>query len=241
MEFLTDPHLWLALLTLTTLEIVLGVDNLVFIAIAVGRLPEARRSRARRIGLVLACATRILLLVTLAHLARLNDDSAGLFDLFGETISVRDLILIGGGVFLLIKGAMEIRDAIRGDNDSGEKSTLPASFGMVITQIALIDIVFSLDSVITAVGMVNNIPVMVAAILIAVAVMIFAADPVGEFIDRHPTIRMLALAFIVLIGIMLIGEGFEVHIRRSYIYVAMAFAGCIEVLNLMAKRKGGQP
>lgn len=236
MEFLSDPQLWIALLTLTTLEIVLGVDNLVFIAIAVGRLPDHRRSGARRIGLVLACVTRIALLVTLAHLARLNDESAGLFDLFGETISIRDLILLGGGIFLLIKGAMEIRDAIRGGNGPDKASLVPASFGLVITQIALIDIVFSLDSVITAVGMVNNIPVMVAAILIAVAVMIFAANPVGEFIDRHPTIRMLALAFIVLIGIMLMFEGFEVHIRRSYIYVAMAFAACIEVLNLLAKR-----
>ncbi len=214
MEFFTDPQLWLALLTLTALEIVLGVDNLVFIAIAVGRLPEARRSRARRVGLIFACATRIALLVTLAHLARLNDESAGLFKLFGEIISVRDLILIGGGIFLLVKGAMEIHDAIVHKEGLELKPLKTASFSFVIAQIAVIDIVFSLDSVITAVGMINNIPVMVTAILIAVAVMIFAADITGEFIDRHPTIRMLALAFIVLIGIMLIAEGFEVHFRR---------------------------
>jgi predicted tellurium resistance membrane protein TerC len=241
LEFLAEPQLWIALLTLSTLEIVLGVDNLVVIAIAVGRLPEHRRSRARRIGLVLACGTRIALLVTLAHLARLDDETSGLFHLFGELISVRDLILLGGGIFLLIKGAMEIRDTIRGHNITKEAELAPASFGLVITQIALIDIVFSLDSVITAVGMVDNIPVMVAAIMLAVAVMIFAADPVGEFIDDHPTIRMLALAFIVLIGVMLVAEGFEIHIPRGYIYVAMAFAAIVEVLNLLARRKGNVP
>ncbi|MGA9341607.1 MAG: TerC family protein [Rhodanobacteraceae bacterium] len=237
MEFFTEPRLWVALLTLSTLEIVLGVDNLVFISIAVGRLPEARRSRARRFGLSLACLTRILLLVTLAELSRMGDEGGGLFEFFGQRISIRDLVLIGGGIFLLVKGTMEIIDALNGGNDEHEGMRAPARFGLVIAQIAIIDIVFSLDSVITAVGMVNNIPVMVAAIVLAVAVMIFAADPVGNFIDRHESIRMLALAFIILIGAVLVCEGFQIHIPRGYIYFAMAFAVAIESLNLLVKRR----
>ncbi|MGA8277211.1 MAG: TerC family protein [Rhodanobacteraceae bacterium] len=236
MELLTSPELWVALLALSTLEIVLGVDNLVFISVAVGRLPKPRRSRARRFGLALACVTRIALLVTLAELARLGDVSGGLFDLFHQRISIRDLVLIGGGIFLLVKGAMEIVDAVRGGGIEADVTRAPARFGIVIAQIAIIDIVFSLDSVITAVGMVNNIPVMVAAIVLAVMVMIFVADPVGNFIDSHPTIRMLALAFIILIGVVLLGEGFEFHIRRGYIYFAMAFAVAIESLNMLARR-----
>ncbi|MGA9423157.1 MAG: TerC family protein [Rhodanobacteraceae bacterium] len=235
MELLTSPELWVALLALSTLEIVLGVDNLVFISIAVGRLPQARRSRARRFGLALACITRIALLVTLAELARLGDQSGGLFDLFHQRISIRDLVLIGGGIFLLVKGAMEIVDAVRGGDPETDSVSAPARFAVVIAQIAIIDIVFSLDSVITAVGMVNNIPVMVTAIVLAVMIMIFVADPVGNFIDRHPTIRMLALAFIVLIGVVLLGEGFELHIRRGYIYFAMGFAVAIESLNMLAR------
>jgi predicted tellurium resistance membrane protein TerC len=237
LEFLTDPQLWIALLTLSTLEIVLGVDNLVFISIAVGRLPEHRRSRARRFGLSLACITRIMLLVTLAELARMGDESGGLFQFFGQRISIRDLVLIGGGIFLLVKGTMEIIDAVNGGEVTPEGGRAPASFGMVIAQIAVIDIVFSLDSVITAVGMVNNIPVMVAAIVLAVAVMIFAANPVGRFIDQHATIRMLALAFIILIGAVLVCEGFQTHIPRGYIYFAMAFSAIVESLNLLAKRR----
>lgn len=237
MDFLTNLQLWVALLTLSTLEIVLGVDNLVFISIAVGRLPAERRSRARRFGLALACLTRIALLVALAHLARLDDTHAQLFSLFGQIISVRDLILIGGGVFLLIKGVMEIRDAIFSENETPVGSATEAGFFWVIAQIALIDIVFSLDSVITAVGMVRNIPVMVAAIVLAVIVMLFASDPVGNFIDRNPTIRMLALAFIVLVGVVLIGEGLNIHIPRAYIYFAMAFSAAVEVLNLAEKRQ----
>ncbi|HET6546120.1 MAG TPA: TerC family protein [Rhodanobacteraceae bacterium] len=236
LEFFTDPELWIALLALSTLEIVLGVDNLVFISIAVGRLPEERRSRARRFGLALACLTRILLLVTLAELARMGDESGGLFEFFGQPISIRDLVLIGGGIFLLVKGAMEIIDAVGGGEVAIDATRAPARFGMVIAQIAIIDIVFSLDSVITAVGMVNNIPVMVAAIVLAVLVMIFVANPVGRFIDDHPTIRMLALAFIILIGVVLIGEGFQIDIPRGYVYFAMAFSVAIESLNLLARR-----
>jgi len=229
----------IALLTLSGLEIVLGVDNLVFISIAVGRLPREQHSRARRIGLAMACLTRIALLVVLAHLARLDDTHMRLFTLFGQVISVRDLIMIGGGIFLIVKGAMEIYDAIFGETREKTLSAA-ATFALVIAQIALIDIVFSLDSVITAVGMVRNIPVMVAAIVLAVAVMLFASDPVGEFIDNNPTIRMLALAFIMLVGVMLICEGIDVHVPRAYLYFAMAFSAIVEVLNLVAKKQRQQ-
>ncbi|HSN00781.1 MAG TPA: TerC family protein [Rudaea sp.] len=234
---LFQGELLVALLTLSTLEIVLGVDNLVFISIAVGRLPEARRSLARKLGLSFACLTRIALLVVLAHLARMDDTHAPLFQVGHQVISVRDLIMTGGGVFLLVKGAMEIHEAIFGVAKPPPANAAMAAFVWVIVQIALIDIVFSLDSVITAVGMVRNIPVMVAAIILAVLVMIFAADPVGEFIDNNPTIRMLALAFIMMIGVMLVGEGFAIHIPRGYIYFAMAFSAVVEVLNLVAKRQ----
>jgi predicted tellurium resistance membrane protein TerC len=238
MDLLTGEML-IALVTLSTLEIVLGVDNLVFISIAVGRLPPERRSSARRFGLALACLTRIALLVVLAHLARLDDTHSRLFSLFGQIISIRDLIMIGGGLFLLVKGALEMYDAVY---DVGAKppptaNAAAAAFVWIIVQIALIDIVFSLDSVITAVGMVRNIPVMVAAIVLAVLVMLFASDLVGNFIDNNPTIRMLALAFIMLIGVMLIGEGVAVHIPRAYIYFAMAFSTVVEALNLAAKRQ----
>jgi len=239
-DFLSDPQAWIALLTLSTLEIVLGVDNLVFISIAVGRLPHERRSNARRIGLAFACITRILLLLSLAHLARMDDRSSSLFHLFGQVISIRDLVLIGGGIFLVVKGIMEILDSIGEESPEVEGKTAFASFGFVIAQIALIDIVFSLDSVITAVGMVNILPVMVAAIILAVLVMIFVADPIGEFIDRNPTIKMLALAFIILVGVALICDGLGVHIARGYLYFAMAFSAAVESLNLLARRRRRQ-
>jgi predicted tellurium resistance membrane protein TerC len=232
---LLQGELLIALLSLSTLEIVLGVDNLVFISIAVGRLPEARRSLARKLGLSFACLTRIALLVVLAHLARMDDTHAPLFHVGGQVISIRDLIMTGGGVFLLVKGTTEIHDAIYSPARPAPTHAAAAAFTWVIVQIALIDIVFSLDSVITAVGMVRNIPVMVAAIVLAVLVMLFASDPVGNFIDRNPTIRMLALAFILLIGAMLIGEGFAILIPRAYIYFAMAFSALVETLNLAAK------
>jgi predicted tellurium resistance membrane protein TerC len=234
---MTSLELLIALLTLSTLEIVLGVDNLVFISLAVGRLPQELRPKARRFGLALACVTRIALLVVLAKMARLDDAHLALFTAWGKIISLRDVIMIGGGVFLLIKGAMEIRDAIFADPREPDADSTAAKFLLVIVQIAIIDIVFSLDSVITAVGMVRNIPVMVAAIVLAVMVMIFASNPVGEFIDRNPTIRMLALAFIMMIGVVLIGEGVDIHIPRGYIYFAMAFSAVVEALNLRAKRE----
>ncbi|HVF33843.1 MAG TPA: TerC family protein [Candidatus Saccharimonadia bacterium] len=229
-----DTEIWVALLTLTTLEIVLGVDNLVFISIAVSRLPPERRSTARRFGLALACITRILLLLTLAYLAQME---TALFTLWNNELSIRDLVLIAGGLFLLIKGTMEIHEAVEGTEDERAERQVASSFGMVIAQIAVIDIVFSLDSVITAVGMVDNRWVMVAAILIAVIVMLVASDPIGEFIDRHPTIKMLALSFLILVGVALIADGLEFHIPRAYLYFAMAFSAGVEALNMIARRR----
>ena len=231
-----DAELWIALFTLSTLEIVLGVDNLVFISIAVSRLPAEQRALARKLGLAFACLTRIALLVTLAYFARMDDKHMPLFTMFGKVISVRDLILGGGGVFLVVKGIMEIADAIRGKHVEVVAGAVAAGFAWVIAQIAIIDIVFSIDSVITAVGMVRNVPVMIAAIILAVAVMLFASTPVGNFIDNNPAIRMLALAFIVLIGVVLIAECFDVHIPRAYIYGSMAFSAIVEVLNLWAAK-----
>jgi predicted tellurium resistance membrane protein TerC len=235
LAWIADPQVWIALVTLSTLEIVLGVDNLVFISLSVGKLPLAQRSRARRFGIALACVSRIGLLLSLAYLARMQTD---LFTLFGMGVSIRDLVLLLGGVFLVVKGAMEIRDLVLGGNQTGDSNARPPSALLaVILQIAVIDIVFSLDSVITAVGMVSQIPVMVAAIVLAVVLMLFAADPLGEIIDRNPTIKMLALAFIVLVGVVLIADGFEFHIPRGYVYAAMGFSALVESLNLWVKRR----
>jgi predicted tellurium resistance membrane protein TerC len=235
-EFLADPNVWLTLVTLSALEIVLGIDNLVFISIAVSKLPEHQRDTARKFGIAVACITRIALLVSLAFLARMQND---LFALFGMGFSVRDLVLILGGIFLLVKGTMEIRELISGGHDQDPNTTKTSGvFAMVILQIAIIDIVFSLDSVITAVGMAQHIPVMVAAILLAVAVMLLAANPLGHFIDANPTVKMLALAFIVLIGAVLILDGFEVHVPKPYIYFAMGFSVLVEWLNLLMRRRG---
>ncbi len=237
-EFLADPNVWLTLVTLSALEIVLGIDNLVFISIAVGKLPEHQRDVARKFGIAVACITRVALLISLAFLARMQHD---LFSVFGMGISVRDLVLILGGIFLLVKGIMEIRELITGGHDEDPNTTRTSGvFAMVILQIAVIDIVFSLDSVITAVGMAQHIPVMVAAILLAVAVMLLAANPLGRFIDANPTIKMLALAFIVLIGVVLILDGVEVHVPKPYIYFAMGFSVLVEWLNLLMRRRGAQ-
>ncbi|WP_123771239.1 TerC family protein [Vulcaniibacterium tengchongense] len=233
-EMLTDPQVWITLVTLSAIEIVLGIDNLVFISIAVSKLPYAQREKARKFGIAVACITRIALLLTLAWLAGLTSD---LFRLFGQGISVRDLVLIVGGAFLVVKGSMEIKDLIAGEAESEDVHAKPAaSFLAVIAQIAVIDIVFSLDSVIAAVGMANHTPVMVAAILLAVGVMLLAARPLGHFIDTNPTIKMLALAFIVLVGAYLIADGFELHIPKGYIYGAMGFSAAVECLNLWARR-----
>lgn len=235
LSFLASPDAWLTLVTLSALEIVLGIDNLVFISIAVGRLPEHRRPVARKIGIAVACITRILLLVMLAFLARMERD---LFVLFGMGISIRDLVLILGGVFLVVKGTLEIRDLISGGEDEDPRTTKASQvFWVVIAQIAVIDIVFSLDSVITAVGMAQHIPIMVFAILLAVAIMLLAANPLGKFIDENPTVKMLALAFILLIGGVLILDGFGVHVPKPYIYFAMGFSVLVEWLNLLMRRK----
>lgn len=235
LEMLSDPQVWILLLTLSTIEVVLGIDNLVFISIAVSKLPPERREFARKFGIAVACITRILLLLTLAWLASLTAD---LFVVLGQGISVRDLVLILGGVFLLVKGMLEIRELVGGADEDGSPAAKAAvSFGGVIAQIAVIDIVFSLDSVIAAVGMAGEyVPVMVAAILVAVSVMLLAARPLGQFIDANPTVKMLALTFIVLIGAYLLLEGFDVHIAKGYIYGSMGFAVLVEVLNLWAKR-----
>jgi predicted tellurium resistance membrane protein TerC len=239
MDWLFSTELWVALLTLATLEIVLGIDNLVFISIAVSKLPPEQRPKARKFGLMLACVTRILLLLSLAFLAQMQTN---LFSLFGQDFSVRDLVLIAGGLFLLVKGTMEIHDSVEGRDDEEDISTKPSAvFGYVIAQIAIIDIVFSLDSVITAVGMVDNRWVMVAAIIIAVAVMLFAANPIGDFIDKHPTVKMLALTFIILVGVALVADGFEYHIERKLLYFAMGFSAAVETLNILSKRKKGRP
>lgn len=233
MEFIYDPQAWLALVTLTALEIVLGIDNIVFISIVVGRLPEARRQRARVIGLALAMGTRILLLVSLFWIMRLT---APLFEVLGAEISGRDLILIGGGLFLLWKSTMEIHQALEGPEERAAGHAA-AGFAAVLVQIALLDIVFSLDSVITAVGMAQHLEVMILAIVIAVGVMMFAAAPIGRFVDGHPTIKMLALSFLVLIGVALIAEGLDLHIPKGYIYFAMGYAVIVEMLNLRLRRR----
>lgn len=238
MELLAGSELWIALLTLATLEIVLGVDNLVFLSIAVSRLPPEQRPRARRLGLVFACLTRILLLLSLAWLARMD---ATAFSAFGRDFSIRDVVLVAGGLFLLVKGTMEIHDSVEGRGEAEDIHARPSAvFALVIAQIAVIDIVFSLDSVITAVGMVDHVPVMVAAILLAVAVMILASNPIGDFIERHPTVKMLALSFLILVGMALVADGFGYHIPRGYLYFAMAFSGAVEALNLLARRRRGQ-
>jgi predicted tellurium resistance membrane protein TerC len=234
MELLFSPEAWVALATLTFLEIVLGVDNIIFISILVSRLPPQKRQQARLMGLGLAMFTRIALLVSLAWMMRLTEP---LFTMFGQEVSGRDIILLGGGLFLLVKAVMEIHSSLEGEGDDEMKMPRHAGFIATLIQIAIIDIVFSLDSVITAVGMANQIPVMVLAIVIAVGIMMFAAKPIGEFVDRHPTVKMLALSFLILVGISLIGEGFGMHIPKGYIYFAMAFSVAVEMLNIRLRRK----
>jgi predicted tellurium resistance membrane protein TerC len=228
MEWLADPQAWIALATLTALEIVLGIDNIIFISILVGRLPQAQRNKARRLGLALAMIMRIALLLSLAWIMTLTRP---LFSALGEEISGRDLILLGGGLFLLWKSVHEIHGALEGEEDE-HAAPAQATFASVLAQIAIIDIVFSLDSVITAVGMAEHLAVMIIAIVLAVAVMMYAARPIGEFVDRHPTIKMLALSFLILVGFALVGEGLDFHVPKGYIYFAMAFSVAVELLNL---------
>ena len=233
MEILSDPQVWLAFVTLTALEIVLGIDNIIFISILVGRLPKAAQARGRTIGLALAMMTRILLLLSITWVMGL---SAELLAIGGRGISGRDLILIGGGLFLLAKSTLEIHSGLEGEEEHREGKGR-ATFTSVILQIAIIDIVFSLDSVITAVGMVEHVEVMIAAVVVAVVVMMFLAGPIGDFVDRHPTIKMLALSFLILIGMALVGEGFGFHIPKGYIYFAMAFSVAVEMLNIRVRKR----
>jgi predicted tellurium resistance membrane protein TerC len=233
MSWITTPEAWLGLLTLTVLEIVLGIDNIIFISILAGKLPAQEQGRARRLGLAGAMVTRIALLAALAWIIRLT---APLFDLLGHPFSGRDLILLAGGLFLIAKSTREIHEGL--ESDAGHASTkVRAKFAAVVGQIVLLDIVFSLDSVITAVGMARHLPVMIAAVVIAVGVMMFAAEPISVFVHRHPTIRMLALSFLLLIGVSLIADGLGQHFPKGYIYFAMGFSVFVEMLNLRMRAR----
>jgi predicted tellurium resistance membrane protein TerC len=232
-EWLTDPTILASLVALTAMEIVLGIDNVVFISVIVSRLPEPQATRARQIGLALALGFRILFLFTLFWLTRLTEP---VFTVLGEDVSWRDLVLLGGGLFLLVKATQEIHRDVEGDHEGGIAGKMVAGFGLIVAQIALIDVVFSVDSIITAIGMADHISVMVVAVILAIVVMYFASGPVSGFIERHPTTRMLALAFLLIIGIALIADGVGFHIPRGYLYVAMAFSAGVEVLNVVASR-----
>jgi predicted tellurium resistance membrane protein TerC len=229
--FLTADGL-IALLTLTFLEVILGVDNVIFISILAGKLPEHQQARARRLGLAAAMITRILLLMSLAWIIRLR---VPLFSLFDHPFSGRDLILLSGGLFLLAKATLEIHERLEGDEGRGSARIFP-SFAAVIIQIMVLDVVFSLDSVITAVGMADDIAIMVAAVVVAVAIMMASSGGISEFVNRHPTVKVLALAFLLLIGVSLVGDGFGMHIPKGYIYFAMGFSVFVEVINLRVRK-----
>ncbi len=238
MDWITNPEIWIGFATLTALEIVLGIDNLIFISILAGKLPAHQQRKARQLGLSLALLSRIALLFSIAWIVGLTEP---LFASFGQQISGRDLILIGGGLFLLAKSTREIHDKLEGEEGHADKRVLP-SFGSVIVQILLLDMVFSLDSVITAVGMVREIGVMVAAVIIAVVIMLLSAEKISGFVNRHPTVKILALSFLLLIGTSLIVEGLHAHIPKGYIYFAMGFSVFVEMLNLRVRaRKVGAP
>ncbi|MBC8268075.1 MAG: TerC family protein [Rhodospirillaceae bacterium] len=231
-ELLTDPHAWISLLTLTVMEIVLGIDNLIFIAVLVDRLPPEQRDQGRRIGIILALVTRLMLLSVLSWVIGLTEP---LFTIFDHAVSLRDVILIGGGLFLLTKATREIHESIEGDEEAGPEKGKHAAFGAVIVQIALLDIIFSIDSVITAVGMVDELIIMSTAVILAVIVMLIASGPVADFVSRHPTIKMLAFSFLLLIGTTLIADGAGFHFPKGYLYAAMAFSAFVEFLNTLAR------
>ena len=237
MDWLTSPESLIALLTLTVLEIVLGIDNVIFISILAGKLPQNQQAKARRVGLGLAMFLRIGLLASLAWLVKLTSP---LFTVLGQEISGRDLILLVGGLFLIFKSTREIHDRLEGE-EGHASARVVASFSAVIIQILLLDIVFSLDSVITAVGMANHLPVMITAVVVAVAVMMVAAGPIGDFVAVHPTVKMLALSFLLLIGMSLIAEGLDQHIPKGYIYFAMGFSVFVEMLNLKLRKTSAKP
>ncbi|NKQ13069.1 TerC family protein [Pseudomonas sp. SST3] len=235
MEWLSSPEIWVAFLTLTALEIVLGIDNIIFISILVGRLPKEQQPKARFFGLALAMGTRILLLLSIAWVMRLTND---LFTVFEQGVSGRDLILFFGGLFLLFKSTMEIWHSVEGEEgqDGTTGGAVKAGFVGIILQIAVIDIVFSLDSVITAVGLVDNVQVMVAAIVIAVGVMMLAAGTISDFIEKHPTLKILALSFLIVVGTLLVAEAFGAHVPKGYVYFAMAFSLAVEALNIRMRK-----
>jgi predicted tellurium resistance membrane protein TerC len=232
MEF-SDPQVWIALATLTLLEVVLGIDNVIFISILAGKLPANQQQKARRLGLMLALVTRIALLFSLVWIARLTNP---LFAVFGKDFSGRDLILLGGGLFLLAKATHEIHNKLEGEEGHASARVAP-SFAAVITQILVLDVVFSLDSVITAVGMAQQLWVMITAVIVAVGIMLFSAEGISAFVNRHPTVKMLALSFLLLIGMSLIAEGFHFHIPKGYVYFAMGFSIFVEIMNLQLKRR----
>lgn len=233
-EWLSNPEIWIALLTLTTLEIVLGVDNIIFISILAGKLPKEQQARARQVGLLLAMVMRVLLLFSIAWIVKLT---APWFTVFGQEISGRDLILLLGGLFLLAKATHEIHDKLEGE-EGHASAKVAASFMSVIVQIMLLDIVFSIDSVITAIGMADDLAVMVTAVIVAVGVMMFSAGAISRFVDTHPTVKILALSFLILIGVSLTAEAFDHHIPKGYIYFAMAFSVFVEMINLRVRSKG---
>lgn len=237
MDWLTEPQAWMALATLTALEIILGIDNIIFITILTGKLPVEQQPRARTIGLALAMITRILLLFSLVWLMKLT---APLFAILGNEISGRDLILMAGGLFLIAKSTLEIHDKLEGE-EGHSSARVRASFASVLVQIMLLDIVFSFDSVITAIGMANRIEIMVIAVVIAVGFMLFAAGSVSAFVERHPTVKILALSFLLLIGMALIADGLDLHIPKGYIYFAMAFSVFVEMLNVKMRRREVPP
>ncbi len=237
LELFSSPEAWVALATLTALEIVLGIDNIIFISILVGRLPEQQRKFARNVGLALAMITRLALLFSLAWIMGLVEP---LFTVLGEAISGRDIILIGGGLFLIAKATHEIHSSLEGE-EQAERTMATHGLMIVLAQIAVLDIVFSLDSVITAVGLVSQVPIMALAIIIAVGVMLFAAKSIGNFVDAHPTIKILALSFLVIVGFTLLVEGFDVHVPKGYIYFAMAFSLGVEMINIKLRKKSQTP
>lgn len=238
LDWISNPDIWIALFTLTTLEIVLGIDNIIFISILAGRLPESQRDRARLLGLAAAMITRILLLLSINWVIGLEDS---LFDIGGHHFSGRDLILLAGGMFLIYKATTEIHGKLEGEEHHETAGGKVASFAGVIFQILVLDIVFSLDSVITAVGMADDVEVMIAAVVIAVIVMLVLSGPLSEFVQRHPTVKMLALSFLLMIGFSLVAEGWGFHIPKGYIYVAMGFSVLVEVLNLRANAAKPKP
>ena len=233
MDWIADPQIWIAFATLTVLELVLGIDNVIFISILSGKLPAEQQARARLIGLTLALGMRVLLLLSLSWIIGLTEP---LFNIFGKDISGRDLVLLIGGLFLIAKSTHEIHGSLEGEEGHASKKTY-SSFASVIVQITLLDIVFSLDSVITAVGMVNNLWIMISAVVVSIIAMMLFAGPIGAFVQRHPTIKMLALSFLLLIGVTLVGEGLGQHIPKGYIYFAMAFSVLVEILNMRLRKK----